>query len=588
MTLEANYTVLLSVDYDESVLRRYNELFKTSQIKGGSTKSFNNLYISERNLTINDDLEIHYDLVLALGAEDAVDITKRICQEGGQIAVAFFDLPIKAPDLIPLVGSIKGLFPSMVCAVATEEELRFRGTSSQSLFLSPSEWLYYQSSNNPEQMEQLIAHLISSFVLHQEKEYALAKNEASRKGLQQILAASPNLLQNQTEAQLVTKILETLTLLTEAENAFLVTFTEDESFYFAGGMGSYKTKTTFVDEVFDQKVEFFRAVVSDNTIVRLPEATVVPLSFRDKQIGLLFFDRGQHTSTSQLSEVMTYQGKESELLNVFAHHVAFAIENHHLQKEVEKKQALEHELNLASRIQDSLIPKEFPKIDDIELYGIMQSAKEIGGDYFDVITNGDNLYICIGDVSGKGVPAGLIMSELRSIVRAFSMSYTSPKEILIHSAQLLLKDIAGSGKFVSMLLFKWDGTDLLYSSAGHEHILHYKAETGECEAYRSGGVVLGVDFRNFSRLTKEKKLELQPNDVIVLFTDGASEAFNPQEEMFKLELLQKTVEKYSHLAPKEMVDAILSDILDFMDGAEQRDDITLLALRYKPSQNSLD
>ena len=322
---------------------------------------------------------------------------------------------------------------------------------------------------------------------------------------------------------------------------------------------------------FEKKSNLYQAVMEDNKVIRLRDSVFAPLWVQEKPVGLLYIDR---------DNIMT---RDTELLDVFAHHVAFAIENMRLQKEIEQKQALEHELNLASRIQNSLLPKSFPTIPGIEMYGLTKSAKEIGGDYFDVLYSDDNLHFCIGDVSGKGVPAGLIMSELRSIVRSFAITNNSPKEILLKTAKLLLQDIGGSGKFVSMILFQWDGKKLLYSSAGHEHILHYKTSTGKCEAYRSGGVVLGVDFRSFSHLVKEKSLDWDPGDVLVLFTDGAPEAKNMDKEMFKLPTLQKTIEKYASLATREMVDSILRDILEFVGEAEQHDDITLLGIKYLSS-----
>ena len=143
-----------------------------------------------------------------------------------------------------------------------------------------------------------------------------------------------------------------------------------------------------------------------------------------------------------------------------------------------------------------------------------------------------------------------------------------------------MRDIAGSGKFVSMLLLCWDGNKLSYSSAGHEHILHYRVSTGKCEAYRSGGVVLGVDFKNFSRLVKEKELELEKGDVVVLFTDGATEAHNIKKEMYKLERLREKIEEYNQMEIKEMIEAILADVQSFIGKAEQHDDITLLGMRY--------
>jgi len=105
---------------------------------------------------------------------------------------------------------------------------------------------------------------------------------------------------------------------------------------------------------------------------------------------------------------------------------------------------------------------------------------------------------------------------------------------------------------------------------------------------RSGGIVLGVDLKNFTRLLKEKELSWERGDTIVLYTDGATEARNQQGEMFTLANLQKTVEKYHHLSAKEMVDAILKEIQSFIGTAEQHDDITLLVIHYREVNATLE
>lgn len=561
---DLNYTVLLCVDFEENIIRHYNELLKVCEIQGATTNKFDNLYMTTRSLRITKNRTIQYNLVLALGAEDANDIAQRIYEEKGQIAVAFFDIQ---ENMIDAVQSVRKTFSNLICAVAVNnDEL----TRPGDIFSSPSEWLYFSRDHSPERMEQLIAHLISSFVLHRENLLALLKNEANREALQQLLDAYPELLKNQTEQEFITSILMHLRMLTGALNTYLmIKDIGSGALEYVAGTGIYSQKETFQEQIFSLQEDFLKSVFLEQKVVEEKSGILAPLWVQGKPVGLLFLDRCR-----------IVQG--NDFIEVFAYHVAFAIENRRLQKEIEQKKAMEHELNLASRIQESLLPKTFPDIPSLDIYGITQSAKEIGGDYFDVLSSNDNdnYYFCIGDVSGKGVPAGLIMSELRSIVRAFSMTYNSPKEILLQSAQLLLQDIGGSGKFVSMLLFQWDGKSLIYSSAGHEHILHYHAATGVCDAYRSGGVVLGVDYRNFSRLVKEKSLDWEKGDIIILFTDGATEAKNEEGDMYKLPNLQKAVEKYHSLPVTVMIEAILKELKEFIGKAIQHDDITLLGIKF--------
>ncbi|HPY74755.1 MAG TPA: SpoIIE family protein phosphatase [Planctomycetota bacterium] len=560
------YTVLLCVDYDENVLRRYNDLLRLCEIQGGG--SYDNLYVTRRNLRITQDRIVQYNLILALGGDDARDVAKRIYNEGGQIAVAFFDLFYSTSAMIPYIQAVKDWFPALICAVALYSDGEKLSSLSE-MFSSPSQWLYFLSQYSPEQMEQLIAHLISSFILHREKEIALAKNEATRESLRNILDASPEILKKQTEKELAHLILRKLRLLTGATNTYILFFDKKiKKLRYMAGTVEFNTENALYRE-FQKNKDMMEQIARDKHILRTGEGIYAPLWVQNRLVGLLYLDR----------ENMLTRG--TEVLEVFAHHIAFAIENLTTQTELEQKQAWEHELQLASRIQDTLLPKSFPFIPELDIYGIMVSAKEIGGDYFDILTVEDRHYMCIGDVSGKGIPAGLIMSELRSFVRCFAMSYESPKDILLQSASLLLKDISGSGKFVSMLLFSWNHEKLTYASAGHEHILHYKHSTGKCEAFRSGGIVLGVDFRNFSRLLNEKELKWERGDTIVLFTDGATEAHNKDSQMYTLARLKNAVEKYSHLTAQNMVKAILDDIQAFIGNAEQHDDITLLAIHYR-------
>ncbi|BBM83853.1 SpoIIE family protein phosphatase [Candidatus Uabimicrobium amorphum] len=563
--MKKNYTVILCVDYEEEVLKRYSNLLRSSQIQGKSTRRFGSLYISERHLQVSFTSSISYDLILAFGQDDANDIADRIYNEGGEIAVAFFDLNATEVQVRPLIRSMREYFPSLICAVAVRDE--DEATRPQDLFSSPSEWLYYQSRHGMQEMEQLIAHLISSFVLHREKETALVKNEFLCEGLRTILDASPELLQQQNTVQLAREVLKHLCAITSSQNAFVLLVKNNDLVY-SGGIGEFATIDGFRKKEYHHQEHFFQNVLANKRVMRLKEGVITPLLVKDRRVGVIFFDNEKN------------EMRDSELLEVFSHHVAFAIENQMVQQELKKKQALEHELKLASTIQESLLPKKFPESSNMNIYGVTRSAKEIGGDYFDVIEAEKNLYFCIGDVSGKGVAAGLIMSELRSFVRAFVEIYQSSKDILLNSAKLLLRDIAGSGKFVSMLLLCWDGNKLSYSSAGHEHILHYRIATGKCEAYRSGGVVLGVDFKNFSRLVKEKELELEKGDVVVLFTDGATEAHNIKKEMYKLERLREKIEEYHQMDIKGMIEAILADVQSFIGKAEQHDDITLLGMRY--------
>lgn len=136
--------------------------------------------------------------------------------------------------------------------------------------------------------------------------------------------------------------------------------------------------------------------------------------------------------------------------------------------------------------------------------------------------------------------------------------------------------------FMSMLVISWDAEKetFQWTGAGHEHIIVYRAQTRRCETIRAGGIVLGM-MKRANRFFKDQYLSLQPGDAIILYTDGVTEAINPQKKMFELENLIKLSEKYGHLSAEQICKHILEDVQRFMANAPQHDDITLVAIKKK-------
>lgn len=175
------------------------------------------------------------------------------------------------------------------------------------------------------------------------------------------------------------------------------------------------------------------------------------------------------------------------------------------------------------------------------------------------------------------------MSEVRSFIRALIPFYESPHQILDLVARLLERDIWGTGKFMSVLLMLWDARkkNFRFTSAGHEHIIHYVAKKKTCSVFKAGGVVLGLKHNVVSPHMKENELIMEPDDVIVLFTDGATEAMNAKGEMFSLEKIVELTERYSHLSCEEILKTIFQTIQEFIGNFEQFDDITMVGIKRK-------
>ncbi|MFA5116663.1 MAG: GAF domain-containing SpoIIE family protein phosphatase, partial [Candidatus Omnitrophota bacterium] len=304
------------------------------------------------------------------------------------------------------------------------------------------------------------------------------------------------------------------------------------------------------------------------------QAIAVPLQTRDKPIGILYMDNRLAGGT--------FGKDELELMKGFAVQASVSIENAYLVSSLVEQERLKQELELGRQIQESLLPKESPVIQGLKLSGLMLPAKEIGGDYYDFVTpedpNNPSVSIVIGDVSGKGVAAGLLMAMAKTAIHTLSQEETSPKQILLRTNQILVKHI-GAQKFMTMLYFRYDTNTktLTYSSAGHEHILIYRANLNKVESIISGGFMLGMvpDISNF---LEEHQITLNPKDKILLYTDGVTEARNPKEEQFSFERLVDIYQKYASKPAEQLLSSIKEEVYSFIDTREQYDDITLVVM----------
>lgn len=318
----------------------------------------------------------------------------------------------------------------------------------------------------------------------------------------------------------------------------------------------------------DDRFGRYKSVVGLN----LRSIICVPFRIKNEIFGTVYLDA---------AHVGAFSERDVELLEAFSDQAALAIENARLFKADRQRERMDQELRIASQIQRKLLPRKLPQIPGIELSGSMHSAKEVGGDYYDVVLSPDkkSLFFCIGDVSGKGVPAGLVMASARSILRTLVERVGSTREIVISLNRLLCEDL-DQEMFLSFVLMRYDVATgaVEYTGAGHENILIWRAATRSVETIKTGGMVLGITTRMDDAIT-ERSLAFGVGDAIVLYTDGATEAVNEQNEQFTLERLVDSVNRSGHLPPKHALQAILGDVLRFKGRAAPRDDITLLVVR---------
>jgi sigma-B regulation protein RsbU (phosphoserine phosphatase) len=253
--------------------------------------------------------------------------------------------------------------------------------------------------------------------------------------------------------------------------------------------------------------------------------------------------------------------------------------NQLLEQTVEKGtialQQQEEELKRAREIQQMLLPSKLPQPDGVQIAGAWQPAREVGGDYFDVIElDKDRVGICIGDVAGKGITAALLMANLQASFRAFATPEASPQMVCTKLNKFLCANIA-SGKFVTFFyaVLDADSRTLTYENAGHSpgHLLR---SDGTAETLQGGGAVLGAlpdwTYQSYT-------VQLQPGDMLLLSTDGITEAENAQVEEFGDERLLQAARARDGSA-LEIQRAIMQQVTAFCCG-NFRDDATLLVLR---------
>ncbi|PWR75065.1 hypothetical protein DLD82_07565 [Methanospirillum stamsii] len=241
------------------------------------------------------------------------------------------------------------------------------------------------------------------------------------------------------------------------------------------------------------------------------------------------------------------------------------------------------ELDIASEIQKSFLPDTLPVIKGFDVAAISVMAKEVGGDFFDVIPmelvplEEGSYGILIADVSGKGIPAALFMALSRIVVRVNALWYQDPAKAIISANKIITQD-SKAGMFVTLfygILSEKDKT-MTYVNAGHNPPLVYRSQSGIFEELLMTGIAIGViDDENYEK----QSVYIGPDDIIVLYTDGVTESLSSSNEMFGESRLKDIIQKYASLNALEIKEKILQEVQIFSESEPQFDDITLLIIK---------
>jgi serine phosphatase RsbU (regulator of sigma subunit) len=247
------------------------------------------------------------------------------------------------------------------------------------------------------------------------------------------------------------------------------------------------------------------------------------------------------------------------------------------------KERMEREYEIAREIQANILPKEYPCGEDFEIAGAYRSAKEVGGDYYDFIEfDKRHLGILVADVSGKSLPGMLVMLMTRDIVKEVARSFREPGRVMAEVNRRLLPNIK-KGMFVTMFFGVLDREEgrFRYASAGHNPLILLSGETGAAELIKTKGYPLGmVPPEMYEKRVECREIVLKEADWLLQYTDGVNEAQDAEGNEFGMERFARMAEAYRDLSAENLVERILAGHAEFVGGAQQYDDITLLALKW--------
>ncbi|MBI4651078.1 SpoIIE family protein phosphatase [Candidatus Desantisbacteria bacterium] len=269
-----------------------------------------------------------------------------------------------------------------------------------------------------------------------------------------------------------------------------------------------------------------------------------------------------------------------KLLIILASQAATAIENSQLLQVSIAKKSIDHQMEMAREIQIQLLPKKMPYVTGLDLEFLSVPAKEMGGDYCDVIDikEKDLLAVTIGDVSGKDIPASLLMVMVRSFIKIEAIDKVFPQKVLSELNELIIADNkAYSDIFITLFygVINKKNFMLTYSNAGHDPAYLFHRNTGTFETLKTGDLLLGI-FHNSTY--HENTIQLQNEDLLILYTDGIIEASNHKHDCFGEERFIRTVFKNISKPCGEIKDAIYNEVIRFSGQNKLKDDIALLVI----------
>ncbi len=301
---------------------------------------------------------------------------------------------------------------------------------------------------------------------------------------------------------------------------------------------------------------------------------VAPLLYAKQNMGVLALANSRMGSPFSQNDFVVFKSISEQS--------AFALYNAIIYSEANEKKRLDHDLAIARDIQRILLPAEAPIVNGFEISGMNVPARQVSGDYFDYIkVDDERLGVAIADVSGKGIPASLIMAICRSVLRSQAIGNPSPADVLQKVNRQLYPDIK-EDMFISMAYLVLDHVrgGVTLARAGHDAPLLYQQKSQNVTPLKTPGMVVGIDSGDvFDRLTTDVAVPLERNDCILLYTDGITEALDNEGNEFGLERTIGSVQSSAKEGAQAVVTRLIDDLRNFVGSTPQNDDITMIAIR---------
>lgn len=298
---------------------------------------------------------------------------------------------------------------------------------------------------------------------------------------------------------------------------------------------------------------------------------IVPLGTEKKMWGVLALGNKENGDL--------FTAGDRKLLESISNQIYFGLENYQFLQEKIKQERFFEQLEIAKKIQESLLPQKIPEFRELEICCHFEPAIEVAGDYYDIVQLKNKLFLIIADVSGKGVPASLLMSSFRSAVRIFlEVTQELPQIVSKVNNHIAQNEIAD--RFVTAFCVLLDVAEgkLKYVNAGHDPLILYRPREDRFFEISNEGIPTGI-FEG--EVYEEDEFTTEPGDVWLLYTDGIPEARNDLKQEFGFERMKEVIKKNHQKTAKEIKAKLSESLKEFVQGAPQHDDITFIILKYK-------